>query len=897
MSAIAPASSFNPDSILDFEKRSGLKDDDISDFIRKVDAVNDAIAQMKAGTLEPEDVHVEGLPTPEEKAAEAAKREAARERLRLQQEQAAALRKAEEAERWWRGAELLHGPRRHANSGSGGGGGSGDSGGGGSGGGGGGGAAEDGAARQQLGGGGGAGGALLSAEERQRLSDREVGGEGDASRALLSAEERQRLSDRYSLEYSRWETWTPDDPATQEEVAQKEAEEDAKRNAAFEASNPDFCREFSEDAQARQRAREKRANTANSLRLKGNRYFNARQYQKALGLYMDSLRDEPYCAAVLSNAAMAHIRLKQWGDALEFCNRTLHVEPANVKALSRRATVHVVQGDREAALRDLNEAVRMDPACDDVVRQRDRLQTDMEDDAEEARVLRSQLMAWRGGALAAAALVLHGGMPPAPAAAAAAAATAHNTATPPGPPAAPAASEAAAAAAQATAEAAAAAAAAAAPAPADAAAAAAAAAQLVCACLECEDVARACGRDAALLSGLVAALRRRFGAVAGDPDAAVRGATVAAEALRGCLIGGGGSAAADTLSDAGAEAVDALAAALEQQLDAPGQRGRAHAHAQEAVDAICGALANAAMHEVLRPRFGARGVAAALTRTFSDPGVGEHAQSLALAALMNACAGADAGAPARAAAHAAGVTAAALRILSAAAVAPAAAAPPSQLLARSSGLLARLAAAHAPAAAALATPAAARAVAARLAASAALGGDLAAAAAAAREERDQLVRVAAAAARAAAAAGSSGGAGAADAAAALAVLGGGACVRALVSFLPPARRGAGGAVTRDSVALAPAWRAPAAVAGNVCGALLHLIGDGSGGSAAAAAAVAEAGGIERLLCLFANSEDGPARKNAAICVARLARDCALRPRIEALRGMEMLVQAGRALVQ
>lgn len=39
---------FDVDSVLNFEKRSGIKDGEIEDFITKVDAVNAAIQAMKA---------------------------------------------------------------------------------------------------------------------------------------------------------------------------------------------------------------------------------------------------------------------------------------------------------------------------------------------------------------------------------------------------------------------------------------------------------------------------------------------------------------------------------------------------------------------------------------------------------------------------------------------------------------------------------------------------------------------------------------------------------------------------------------------------------------------------------------------------------------------------------
>lgn len=56
--------------LLDFEKRTGVANNDIDDFLRKVDAVQKAIHDMKEGAVDPSDVHVEGVPTLEEIARE-----------------------------------------------------------------------------------------------------------------------------------------------------------------------------------------------------------------------------------------------------------------------------------------------------------------------------------------------------------------------------------------------------------------------------------------------------------------------------------------------------------------------------------------------------------------------------------------------------------------------------------------------------------------------------------------------------------------------------------------------------------------------------------------------------------------------------------------------------------
>jgi len=54
-------------------------------------------------------------------------------------------------------------------------------------------------------------------------------------------QEKQRTIQRYQSDYSRWEDWSPDDPATKEEAEEREKEQDRIQNEAFEKANADFC--------------------------------------------------------------------------------------------------------------------------------------------------------------------------------------------------------------------------------------------------------------------------------------------------------------------------------------------------------------------------------------------------------------------------------------------------------------------------------------------------------------------------------------------------------------------------------------------------------------------------------------------------------------------------------
>lgn len=87
---------------------------------------------------------------------------------------------------------------------------------------------------------------------------------------------------------------------------EKEAADDAAANAAFESNNPEFCQQFLDDMDKRKKMTQKKLQSANDLKLKGNRYFKAKKFEDALSQYMEALKQAPYeGVAVLTNIAQA----------------------------------------------------------------------------------------------------------------------------------------------------------------------------------------------------------------------------------------------------------------------------------------------------------------------------------------------------------------------------------------------------------------------------------------------------------------------------------------------------------------------------------------------------------------------------------------------------------------
>lgn len=173
----------NP-STYDPMRRSGYDESEFNDFLSKVTDVKDAIGGMLDGSVDPKDVKIKGMKSPEE--IEKEEREQA-ERLRLAREKTAETqrkRMEEEKERWWSGAENWVDYKANDN-------------------------------------------------ENSSINNDDTDGNQKSPARMLR--------DRYSMDYSRWDSWEPEDPVTMEERLKKEEEEDKVRNSEFEKANPDFC--------------------------------------------------------------------------------------------------------------------------------------------------------------------------------------------------------------------------------------------------------------------------------------------------------------------------------------------------------------------------------------------------------------------------------------------------------------------------------------------------------------------------------------------------------------------------------------------------------------------------------------------------------------------------------
>ena len=105
---------------------------------------------------------------------------------------------------------------------------------------------------------------------------------------------------------------------------------------------------------------------AASLKAAGNASLKAGALDEAIGAYSRALSTPNLSAttrvALLSNRALAQLRLRQFAPCVDDCTAALALEPAHVKALYRRAQARAALGHLPTALHDTAAVIKLEPA-------------------------------------------------------------------------------------------------------------------------------------------------------------------------------------------------------------------------------------------------------------------------------------------------------------------------------------------------------------------------------------------------------------------------------------------------------------------------------------------------------------------------------------------------------
>ncbi|KAJ2864571.1 RNA polymerase II-associated protein 3 [Coemansia aciculifera] len=102
--------------------------------------------------------------------------------------------------------------------------------------------------------------------------------------------------------------------------------------------------------------------TADDLKARADTAFKQGRYEDAVSLYTDAIHEDASNPVLLTNKAMALLKLHKYAAVIDCCNAALALRPANVKALWRRATAYFGLARHSDAKRDFEAALLIEPS-------------------------------------------------------------------------------------------------------------------------------------------------------------------------------------------------------------------------------------------------------------------------------------------------------------------------------------------------------------------------------------------------------------------------------------------------------------------------------------------------------------------------------------------------------
>ncbi|XP_053064384.1 sperm-associated antigen 1 isoform X3 [Acinonyx jubatus] len=97
-----------------------------------------------------------------------------------------------------------------------------------------------------------------------------------------------------------------------------------------------------------------------TLKEEGNQCVKDKKYKDALSKYIECLKINNKECAIYTNRALCYLKLCQFEEAKQDCDRALEIDNRNVKACYRRALAHKGLKDYQKSLNDLNQVLLLD---------------------------------------------------------------------------------------------------------------------------------------------------------------------------------------------------------------------------------------------------------------------------------------------------------------------------------------------------------------------------------------------------------------------------------------------------------------------------------------------------------------------------------------------------------
>ncbi|XP_074842966.1 sperm-associated antigen 1 isoform X1 [Carettochelys insculpta] len=167
-------------------------------------------------------------------------------------------------------------------------------------------------------------------------------------------ENKQRKKKNIPRDYREWDKFDVEKECS--EVDEGYEENNPKARVNISSYTPVIEKEIDTTGMTR---KEKKF-IANREKEKGNEAFATGDYKEAVTYYTRSISVLPTVAAY-NNRAQAEIKLQNWHNAFQDCEKVLNLEPGNLKALMRHATVHKHLQNFQAAKEDLTKVLNVEP--------------------------------------------------------------------------------------------------------------------------------------------------------------------------------------------------------------------------------------------------------------------------------------------------------------------------------------------------------------------------------------------------------------------------------------------------------------------------------------------------------------------------------------------------------
>lgn len=162
---------------------------------------------------------------------------------------------------------------------------------------------------------------------------------------------KKNISNRIkSTDYASWDKYDVDTECLKIDLEEEKLKKTIKLDNKTNVIKPAV--QFSTNAEAEFEA--------NREKIKGNESYKNNDYEQAIEHYTNSIKIKPV-STTYTNRAIANIKIKNYGDAIQDCKAALKLDGKNIKAYVRLAEIYEFLKKYADAIENIDNALILDP--------------------------------------------------------------------------------------------------------------------------------------------------------------------------------------------------------------------------------------------------------------------------------------------------------------------------------------------------------------------------------------------------------------------------------------------------------------------------------------------------------------------------------------------------------